>query len=251
MININLEVVNSTERMKISRVLLLSAVLLLYACGNSSPKRTTYRVNINGSEAVQKNNETTGGNPQTKVSSSNTQTKSWRQELPGGGYCEFVQHEDGSLTTKRVQPCLACHGTKICQGCGGTGGTYGRAYGGIYYPCKMCLQTGQCSTCKGEGSVVTVSTTDASGNTNLQSSNGYSAVGGPGGVIVTDPNGRRTAIPSGGGSRSNNSPREDRSNDYIETIEYAPNYTGESNDVWCDKCQEYAPRHSHIKKRIR
>ena len=71
---------------------------------------------------------------------------------------------------------------------------------------------------------------------------------------MTDPNGRRTAVPSGGGSyprESRSSSSEDTSNDYIETIEYAPNYTGESNDVWCEKCQEFAPRHSHIRKRVR
>lgn len=41
------------------------------------------------------------------------------------------------------------------------------------------------------------------------------------------------------------------SDDYIETIEYAPDYTGNAPDVWCDKCRKYMPRHSHIKKRIR
>lgn len=40
-------------------------------------------------------------------------------------------------------------------------------------------------------------------------------------------------------------------NDYIETIEYAPDYTGNAPDVWCSKCGKYMPRHSHIKKRIR
>lgn len=179
--------------------------------------------------------------------------RTWRDELPEGGYREYVQHEDGSLTTKQVQVCFACRGSKICQGCGGFGGRYSQAYGGMYYPCTMCMQSGRCSACKGEGSITTVATTDAAGNGFLRNSSGYTATGNSGGTIVTDPNGRSTAHPSGGSNsgRSGGSSSRDNSNDYVETVEYAPNYTGEPNDVWCEKCQKYSPRHSHIRNRVR
>lgn len=225
-------------------------ICFLISC-NSSPRRNTY--DYTSTKSAESSNTQSYTN-QTSNESNNqaSQPKKWRQDLPGGGYADYIQHEDGSLTVTQVQPCMFCHGTKICPACGGAGGTYGRAYGGMYYPCQMCLQTGKCSSCKGEGSVTTISITDAAGNTHMTSSNGYSAVGGPGGTIVTDPNGRRTGHPSGGGvSRSSSiSSQRDRSNDYIETIEYAPNYTGESNDEWCEKCQKISPRHSHIRKRV-
>ena len=238
---------NKGIKMKYIQFILIGLVLLSFSSCNKTKRRI---INVTGNSHHIIDNSSNI----SEKSRAAYEEKSWRIDLPGGGYQDFRQHSDGSLTTTEVKPCMFCHGTKICPACNGAGGTYGRAYGGMYYPCKMCLQTGQCSSCKGEGSVTTISITDASGNTHIQSSNGYSADGGPGGTIVTDPNGRRTAVPSGGGSyprESRSSSSEDTSNDYIETIEYAPNYTGESNDVWCEKCQEFAPRHSHIRKRVR
>ena len=235
---------------KIYVIIIVTIAFLATSCENSKPKRTIVNLGSKKNASAMQNE---------KVATTSTKTnqnlaKSWRQDLPGGGYIDYVQHEDGSLTTTQVQPCFACHGTRICQGCGGAGGRYGRAYGGMYYPCNMCPQTGQCGQCKGEGTITTVSTTDAAGNTSLRSSNGYSAVGGPGGTIVTDPNGRSTGHPSGGGGHSGSSRSSSTANhsdEYIETIEYAPNYTGEPDNPWCDKCHEYAPRHSHIRKRVR
>lgn len=38
---------------------------------------------------------------------------------------------------------------------------------------------------------------------------------------------------------------------YIESIEYAPEFTGHTTNVWCERCKKYMPRHSHIKKPVR
>lgn len=234
--------------MKVRFLFFLFALFLISSCDNKV-KKTSYDYRSNKSSSTSFSKESSN-----RSQSAPAQPKKWRQNLPGGGYADYVQQTDGSLTITQVQPCMFCHGTKVCPACGGTGGTYGRAYGGMYYPCKMCLQTGQCSSCKGEGSITTISVTDASGNTSMTSSSGYSAVGGSGGTIVTSPNGKRTAYPSGGsvsgGGSSRHSDNHDRSNDYVETIEYAPNYTGESNNEWCEKCQKIAPAHSHIRKRV-
>lgn len=58
-----------------------------------------------------------------------------------------------------------------------------------------------------------------------------------------------SASSAGSGSGSGSSSGRSRSNDYIETIEYAPNYTGKDNSEYCPVCGKVAPKHVHIKKR--
>lgn len=57
---------------------------------------------------------------------------------------------------------------------------------------------------------------------------------------------------SSGSSRSSSSGSRSRSKQpqYMEVIEYAPEFTGKAANVWCAKCGKYMPRHAHIKKRI-
>ena len=52
-------------------------------------------------------------------------------------------------------------------------------------------------------------------------------------------------------SSSGNSSSTNSRVQYIESIEYAPEFTGRSTYVWCEKCQKYMARHAHIKKPIR
>lgn len=185
--------------------------------------------------------------PQKDVKSSQT-----RVDLPNGGYQIITTNPDGSMDFKTVEKCRFCNGTSLCSICGGAGGTVGRAYGGMFYPCTGCNATGRCGQCNGVGTITTYSHMDPDGNGTMVNSSGYVGSTSSAGTIVTSPNGRTTAHPSGGGSGSSSgsSARSDN-NDYIETIEYAPNYTGDDNSVWCDKCQEVLPRHAHIKKRVR
>ena len=84
----------------------------------------------------------------------------------------------------------------------------------------------------------------------MVSTNGYTVSGNAGGYIVTSPNGKKSAYPGKGGSSRENSRRND-SPTYVEEIQYSPNYTGLSNNMWCEKCQSVSPAHVHIKKRVR
>ena len=233
--------------MKVRLLFVLFVLFLICSCDNTIRRNEVDNRSINSSSTNYSIERSNGSNNQA-------QPRKWRENLPGGGYADYIQQADGSLTVTRVEICQFCHGTAVCPACGGVGGRYGSAYGGMYYPCNMCSQSGICNSCKGEGRITTISVTDASGNTTMTSSNGYSAVGGPGGTIVTSPDGRSTGHPSGGGvpgsSSSRHSDNYDTSNDYVETIEYATNYTCEPDDEWCEKCQKIARRHAHIRKRV-
>lgn len=177
---------------------------------------------------------TGSSNQQAQVDNSNGNGNSWRKTTPNG-YEDWVKNADGSYSVTSVTKCLWCHGSTVCCICNGMGGTYGRAYGGMWYPCKSCAGTKVCQNCHGKGKSILVSRV-ANGVAVGYDQNGRMFTGGGGS--------------SSGGSSSRRSSSSNSSNDYIETIEYAPNYTG-SDNVWSDKCQKVAPRHSHIRKRVR
>lgn len=70
---------------------------------------------------------------------------------------------------------------------------------------------------------------------------------------------RGSSYSSGYGSSSSGSSRSSSSSgsrsrstqpQYMEVIEYAPEFTGKAANVWCAKCGKYMPRHAHVKKRI-
>lgn len=203
-------------------------------------------VNKSSANSSRSSNENySNNNSNSKSAGSGNKTKSWRQEFPTGGYCDYVTYEDGSMTATTVTPCVWCHGTKVCGICNGLGGFYGRAYGGMWYPCKSCAGTKVCQNCHGTGfSTLVTRVQNGVGIGYDQNGNVYSAGGGGGG------SGSSTSNSGSSNSRSRSSSGSSSSNDYIETIEYAPNYTGKDNSVWCEKCQKVAPRHSHIRKRV-
>ena len=236
-------------------VFMLSVVLITLGSCESSPERHTYDLRngsgVRNSDKVEDNGSVTSYESQSQTTNG-AEPKSWRQELPGGGHTDFVQESDGTLYATTVRSCRFCGGSGICSICAGNGGTYGRAYGGMFYPCRGCGTTGRCGQCNGKGEVEEVAVTQ-NGVTRITSSNGYSAVGGSGGTLVTDPNGRTVGVPSGSGGNYHESYRhdyEDDDNKYVEEIVPAPNYTGEPDDEWCDKCHKYMYRHSHIRKRV-
>ena len=137
------------------------------------------------------------------VTTNNGNTRHMRTDLPNGGYIDYTWDENGVLHTVTRQACLWCHGTKICSICNGAGGVYGRAYGGMWYPCKSCGGAGGCQNCKGEGFTVTTTVTNPDGTGSLISSNGYTANSFGGGTVVTSPNGNVTV--HGGGSDNHSS----------------------------------------------
>lgn len=185
-----------------------------------------YETSDNSSENLAANNtpSNTGntGNP-----------RSWRQQLPNGGYCDYTQNADGSYSTLTVIPCTWCHGTKTCPICHGVGGVMG--YGGIWYPCSACGGSKTCRNCNGQG-FTTMAGRIQNGTGIGYDSNGRVHLGAAGGK-------------SGSEERSESStPSRDSGKDYIDVIEYTPNYTGEDNSCYCPICDEIAPRHTHIKK---
>lgn len=172
----------------------------------------------------------TTSNPGNTINTGN----SWRQQLPNGGYCDYTRNADGSYSTLTVIPCTWCHGTKNCTICHGTGGVMG--YGGIWYPCTACGGFKICRNCNGQGFTTMVG--------RIQNGVG----------IGYDSNGHVHLGAGGGNSESeerseSSTPSRDSGKDYIDVIEYAPNYTGEDNSCYCPICDEIAPRHTHIKKR--
>ncbi len=68
-----------------------------------------------------------------------------------------------------------------------------------------------------------------------------------GNVVTTGGSKGGYSSSSGSKSKSSSSSSSNVKN-YIETIEYAPNYTGKDNSEWCDICKKVAPAHKHIKK---
>lgn len=173
-----------------------------------------------------------------------------RVDLGGGSYIEY--HENGTSTMVTVTNCYACNGTGFCMACGGAGGRW-LQYSGMYWQCPMCaLQTGICSSCKGEGKITTTSSMDASGNGHVRSSDGSFAYGNSGGMIMTSPDGKVSAIPLGSSSSSSRSSRyDDEKPVYMDKIIYAPNYTGNDNSRYCSTCGDVSPAHSHVKERVR
>ena len=199
-----------------------------------------------------KNNASYSSSSSSSQSSHSHAGKTHRENLPTGGYVEYTHLDDGRLMMKTVMPCTLCHGSSVCTSCWGQGGRLGPAYGGTWYPCVMCGGTGRncCRVCNGKGEIVTIAFADGNGNAYGISSNGSTSQSNAAGTIVTTPYGT-SVYPSGGSSSSSShSSSSSSSNDYIEKIVYAPQYTGDAADVWCDKCQKWGPRHSHIKERV-
>ncbi len=178
--------------------------------------------------------ENSGSQPASPGANNTTSNpgNSWRQQLPNGGYCDYTRNADGSYSTLTVIPCTWCHGTKNCTICHGTGGVMG--YGGIWYPCTACGGLKICRNCNGQG-FTTMAGRVQNGVGIGYDSNGHVHMGAAG--------------TSGSEERSERSiPSRNSGKDYIDVIEYSPNYTGEDNSCYCPICDEVAPRHTHIKK---
>ncbi len=153
------------------------------------------------------------------------------------GYIDYIPQGNGTVMMVTHQVCFMCKGTGMCSLCGGQGGIV-HPYLGTYINCTNCSMSGRCKYCNGTGEQVFNSVVDGAGN-------GYS-VDMNGNVVTTGGSGGSGSSSS---SSSNSSSSGSSGNDYIETIEYSPNYTGQDNSEWCDICKEIKPAHKHIKKR--
>lgn len=161
-----------------------------------------------------------------------------RVNLPDGGYRVNYKQKDGSILSYEAHPCIICHGTGQCTVCYGTGGRYAN---GIFYPCNYCCGTNKCRACQGN-KVTTLTSTYKNGVAVGYGNDGRQYIG-----TADDGNSRSSSRDR---SRNKSSRSRNKSNDYVETIEYAPNYTGLGDNVWCEKCQSWGSRHSHIRKRV-
>lgn len=161
-----------------------------------------------------------------------------RYDMGNGGYMELEWADDGSsLFCVYNIPCMMCGGTGVCNLCMGYGVYIPPFYATSSYPCNMCGRSGRCNVCNGTGRYVQRMAT--SYNTTITIDNTGNAMYGPGfGLGIAQQNARMFG---GGNSDSNN--------DYIEVIEYAPNYTGQDNSEYCNKCKKIMSKHVHIKKR--
>lgn len=203
-------------------------------------------------KAISKSSSSNSQNQVSHNNSRNTNTTR-RVNSPNGGYVEYTDLADGRTMVKTVIPCFACHGSSVCTVCWGNRGRWGAAYGGIWYPCGMCAGTGKnhCMACSGRGETFTIAYVDNNGFYGVDS-NGATYTGNVAGTVVTSSRGTKV-IPNGGsGSSSSNSSRSSKSSEhsYIEKKVYATDYTGNSPDVWCEKCKRWGSRHSHIKERV-
>ena len=212
--------------------------------GYEEERTTTYASNATSSTTTPSTTTETrpAGNDNDGNSANNG--RSWRQTLPNGGYCDYVMQPDGSCTTTTVMPCLWCHGAKTCSICHGTGGVMG--YGGVWYPFSSCAGTRICRNCNGTGTTTLVSTI-RNGMAVGYDNNGQVYTSG-GGAFGGSYDGSSSSS-SSSSSYSGSSSTTNNQKNYIDVIEYAPNYTGEDNSVWCPTCGKIAPRHVHIKKR--
>ena len=170
----------------------------------------------------------------------NGQPRHVHTPLANGGYIDTYYYDNGTSKVVTSNPCPYCYGGGICPHCHGQGQTFSVA--GAYsrwIPCYICHQTGRCQQCGGTGTMQMV--TWVNNNTGQ-----YGTVTNGGHVF----SGYATDGSSSSSSSSSSSKSSSNDDYYIEEIVYAPNYTG-SDEVWCDKCKKYGPRHSHVKKRVR
>ena len=164
-----------------------------------------------------------------------------QKKLPNGGYEVWYYNSQRAVKVYKKEPCFICGGTKICKICNGARGRWGRAYGGTYYPCRGCFQTGVCNTCFGKGYNETVTIFDDSGQATLYTAQGvfYSGRGSSSNENSSD-------------TRSNRQDSEESKPEYFDMIHYdVPNYTGQDNSTWCEDCHKYTIAHRHQRIRIK
>ena len=185
------------------------------------------------------------GNETKQYASSNSNSKSHSDvihthtDMSDGGYIDTYTYQDGRTFTVTSQPCTYCGQTGKCQICHGAGQTFVVAgYYSTYVPCTICGMTGKCPLCGGSGVNTSQNWIDSkTGAYTATSGNGFVSSG-----YVTgssDEDSRETSYSSSTKSSSR---------DYIWVKEYAPDYTGDAEKVWCDKCNKRDYPHVHVKK---
>lgn len=153
----------------------------------------------------------------------------------GAGSMTYISYDDGSVVLLTKLNCPICKGNGVCIQCKGKG--YQVSYSfwpPRTYPCSC--GNGACGFCKGNGSIET---------TSIGRNKGFVVE-----TITYDQYGRAHVSSSLTTSSSSRSSRSSNERVYVDQIEYAPCYSGDCPNVYCEKCKSFSPRHSHIKKRV-
>lgn len=203
-----------------------------YVASNSSSSK--------GSSGNNQNYSSNRAHQSNNSGSSNIRQK--RKEI-ANGYEIWYYSGDRVVKIYKEEKCNSCYGSKICSICSGTGGRWGKAYGGTYYPCSGCFQTGVCKYCFGKGFRESVTLFDDAGNATLYTSQGV--FGSSGSLVGSSSSSSSTSTSSSSHSESRGTKAE-----YYDMIHYSPNYTGTNNDKWCNECGKVGPAHSHQRIRI-
>ena len=153
-----------------------------------------------------------------------------RQSAFGGEEIWYI-NTDGSAVVISHNPCVSCHGNKVCPICFGSGGRYAN---GMWYGCTYCAGlNGNCKACHGKGYTTLTSFINKYGN-----AIGYGEYGG---VYLG------SAAPNNYGQEDRREERRyDQNNKPIDIIKYnVPNYTGDPELMWCPKCDKWCTPHTH------
>lgn len=136
---------------------------------------------------------------------------------------------------KRIsKQCIICGGYGICTVCGGAGGRY-NSYTQIYYGCTACIGSGKCKYCAGTGEsemVVTFYPDGSAIGIDTRTGQQYSNIKGVDNYLSEE---EKSSLREGS-----------KKSDAIDMVDYnVPNYTGEDDKVYCEKCRKVTFRHTH------
>lgn len=139
-----------------------------------------------------------------------------------------------TIIKKISQKCNICGGYGICTVCGGAGGRY-NSYTQVYYGCTACIGSGKCKYCAGTGEsemVVTFYPDGSAIGIDTRTGQQYSNIIGVDNYLSEE---EKSSLREGS-----------KKSDAIDMVDYnVPNYTGEDDKVYCEKCRKVTFRHTH------
>lgn len=94
--------------------------------------------------------------------------KNKRETYSDGSYADITYNDNGTVTTTTYKNCNICHARKVCNLCGGAGGSWsGFGTYRTYHICRSCGGDGKCKYCYGTGMSVFTSTYNPNSNTTI------------------------------------------------------------------------------------
>lgn len=182
-----------------------------YSTGRKAP--------ANASRANNNINDTAGGSVYTEVRNTVFGEETW------------YHNPDGSAMVVTRRKCLYCSGTGQCPICFGA---QGRWANGMWYACQSCAGlNGLCRQCFGKQFTVLTTFVNALGTAIGYDEYGGMYIGG-GGNVRDDGHGNKVET------------RRSKAGGPVDLIQYnVPDYTGEPEVMWCEKCKKWGSPHTH------